>query len=226
MRRQIASALVLAALLGALRSSTPDVAAQQVVADIVRPAAGSILPGENVTFSWTGNPVVEQYWLYLGTSAGSNDLLSWNAGRQTSVAITGLPTTGLDVFAVLWFRIGPNWATRTYRYETSDGCTNVPDRPGGFNFKPSCVQHDICYRTWAFATTKDSCDNEFHANLLAECGGYLAIADRSACQSWADTYYDFVRDFGSSSYYSAQCRHAADQVLRTQRDWYEFCLAR
>ncbi|KUI67621.1 hypothetical protein VM1G_02835 [Cytospora mali] len=30
----------------------------------------------------------------------------------------------------------------------SDGCTNAPDNPGGFNFLPACQRHDFGYRNY------------------------------------------------------------------------------
>ncbi|MDJ0785230.1 MAG: hypothetical protein QNK05_00390 [Myxococcota bacterium] len=86
---------------------------------IVAPAPGTEL-GAAATFSWkdpTGQ--VSDWWLNLGTSPGSYDVLSsGNLGTFTEIRVSDLPTTGGTIHARLWYRIGSTWRSRDYTYTT------------------------------------------------------------------------------------------------------------
>ena len=102
----------------------------------------------------------------------------------------------------------------------------LPDRPAGYNFKLHCIQHDICYGTWAWAATKDSCDARFYSDLQGECTIYTdAPLDASLCRSLADLYYDALDgQIALRSY--AQCSHAPNWILAQRDDWAIFCAYR
>jgi hypothetical protein len=75
------------------------------------PTPGSPSTGSTVTFRWTanGSPVTE-WWLYLGTSQGANDLYnSGSLGTSLATTVTGLPTDGSIIFARLWYRLAAGW---------------------------------------------------------------------------------------------------------------------
>jgi hypothetical protein len=82
------------------------------------PAAGSVLPGSSVTFSWAPVAGVTTYQLWLGLNGqGSSSL--YNSGHITanSVTVTGLPTKGAPLYATLYSDINgtmtPVYATYT-----------------------------------------------------------------------------------------------------------------
>ena len=91
----------------------------------------------------------------------------------------------------------------------SDGCSNSPDNPFGFNFVKACYRHDFGYRNYKRQarfneTTRLSIDNNFKDDLYEICNGNWA------CNRTADVYYAAVRQFGNSSVTTAQ---AVDRAL-------------
>lgn len=80
---------------------------------------------------------------------------------------------------------------------SSDGCSNSPDNPFGFNFVKACHRHDFGYRNYKrqsrfTETTRLSIDNRFKSDLYEICAGNWA------CNRTADVYYTAVRQFGNS----------------------------
>lgn len=85
----------------------------------------------------------------------------------------------------------------------SDGCSNSPDNPFGFDFVKACYRHDFGYRNYKRQsrfneTTRLSIDNNFKDDLYEICNGNWA------CNRTADVYYAAVRQFGNSSVSTAQ----------------------
>ena len=80
-----------------------------------------------------------------------------------------------------------------------NGCTAVPDSGYGFNFKPSCDAHDICYENMPYGDSysgRRTCDQVFRSNMLNHCSTRSSWAQRTVCRGVAYTYYYGVRAFG------------------------------
>ncbi|KAF2649340.1 hypothetical protein K491DRAFT_610995 [Lophiostoma macrostomum CBS 122681] len=82
---------------------------------------------------------------------------------------------------------------------TSDGCSDSPDNPFGFDFLHSCHRHDFGYRNYKAqgrftSTGKASIDNNFHTDMFNQCATEDLTA---ACKAVADVYYYAVVEFGS-----------------------------
>jgi hypothetical protein len=80
---------------------------------------------------------------------------------------------------------------------SSDGCSNAPDNPFGFNFVKACYRHDFGYRNYKRQsrfneTTRLSLDNRFKSDLYEICNGHWG------CNRIADVYYGAVREFGDN----------------------------
>ncbi|WP_156893408.1 phospholipase [Actinokineospora enzanensis] len=80
---------------------------------------------------------------------------------------------------------------------SSDGCSNSPDNPFGFNFVKACYRHDFGYRNYKRQgrfneSTRLNIDNNFKSDLYKICAGNWA------CNRTADIYYAAVRQFGNS----------------------------
>ncbi|GGS38766.1 MULTISPECIES: phospholipase [Actinokineospora] len=80
---------------------------------------------------------------------------------------------------------------------SSDGCSNSPDNPFGFNFVRACYRHDFGYRNYKrqgrfTESTRLSIDNKFKSDLYTICGTHWG------CRRTADVYYSAVRQFGNS----------------------------
>lgn len=78
---------------------------------------------------------------------------------------------------------------------SSDGCSNSPDNPFGFDFVKACYRHDFGYRNYKAQGrfSEDNrlrIDNNFKEDMYEVCNGNWA------CNRFADTYYLAVRQFG------------------------------
>jgi hypothetical protein len=78
---------------------------------------------------------------------------------------------------------------------SSDGCSNAPDNPFGFNLVRACYRHDFGYRNYKrqdrfTESNRLTIDNNFKDDMYEVCNGNWA------CNRFADTYYLAVRQFG------------------------------
>ena len=72
-------------------------------ASLTTPAAGSVLAGANVTFTWSAATGASGYSLWLGsTGVGANNLYDSGERTGTSVTANGLPTNGETIYARLY----------------------------------------------------------------------------------------------------------------------------
>ncbi len=78
---------------------------------------------------------------------------------------------------------------------SSDGCSNAPDNPFGFNLVRACYRHDFGYRNYKrqdrfTESNRLTIDKNFKEDMYEVCDGNWA------CNRFADTYYLAVRQFG------------------------------
>lgn len=87
-------------------------------AQLYSPGNGAILPGAQVTFSWTFGTASDEYWLYVGNSFGATDILSSGpiAASTTSLVVSNIPTDGRTIYAVLWSHTSSGWLYNTYSF--------------------------------------------------------------------------------------------------------------
>ena len=88
-------------------------------ASISGPANGSTLAGASATFSWQGVSGAAEYFLYVGTSQGSNNITGRSTGTSTSLTVSNLPTNGSSVYVRLWTRFSSGWQYRDFTYQAS-----------------------------------------------------------------------------------------------------------
>ena len=86
---------------------------------------------------------------------------------------------------------------------SSDGCSNSPDNPFGFNLVRACYRHDFGYRNYKrqarfTESNRLTIDNRFKSDMYVVCDGNWA------CNRFADVYYAAVRQFGGSSMTTAE----------------------
>jgi hypothetical protein len=93
-------------------------------AQLMSPAPGSTLSASTVPFQWTGGTGVSQYYLWVGTTDGGNDLVNRDAGTSLSATVTGLPTDGRTLHARMWSLIGGTW--QSYAYTHTARATSAP----------------------------------------------------------------------------------------------------
>ncbi len=96
---------------------------------ITSPTADSILTGTTQTLTWADNgTAVEEWWLYVGSSQGAEDVLTSGSISPTTFSrnITGLPTNGTSVWVRLWYRIGSTWLSQDFTYTAANGGVSAP----------------------------------------------------------------------------------------------------
>ena len=90
-------------------------------AAMVTPTPGSTLTSRGVTFTW-GASLSAEYYLFVGTTAGGQEIYSAGQGTSQSAGVTGLPNDGSTVHVRLWSRIGGAWLFNDYTYTACSGC--------------------------------------------------------------------------------------------------------
>ncbi|MBT2231529.1 phospholipase A2 [Nonomuraea sp. NEAU-A123] len=86
---------------------------------------------------------------------------------------------------------------------TYDHCTNAPDRPSGFDFRPACDMHDYGYgligntykhyKYYLDRYRKSQVDDVFYSTLKNwTCNAYFVLV-RPVCRRWAWVYRQGVR---------------------------------
>ncbi|MGD0784340.1 MAG: Ig-like domain repeat protein [Sedimentisphaerales bacterium] len=83
---------------------------------ITSPAPGSTLSSSSVTFQWSSGSGVSDYFLYVGSSFGTNDIYGMDQGLNLSATINGLPQNGSTLYVRLWWQISGNWQYTDYTY--------------------------------------------------------------------------------------------------------------
>jgi hypothetical protein len=85
-------------------------AQEQQAAEITQPEPGSTLEGSTATFAWSEGSQVEQYFLYLGTTPGANDLYGQPQGLNLEVTVSGLPVDGSIIYIRMWSLLPTGWS--------------------------------------------------------------------------------------------------------------------
>src|SRR5262249_43501015 len=97
----------------------PTVTAQN--AAMTAPAPGSRLTSTTVTFSWDAGVGVGQYWLEVGTAAGTSDIYGASSALNRSATVSGLPANGQTLYVRLWSLIAGAWGHNDYVYTAMSG---------------------------------------------------------------------------------------------------------
>lgn len=64
--------------------------------------------------------MVSQYWLYVGTTAGSRDLYnSGSLGTGLTETVSGMPADGTQVVVRLWYRVAGVWRFGDHAYTSA-----------------------------------------------------------------------------------------------------------
>jgi hypothetical protein len=119
-------------------------------------------------------------------------------GAGTAEAVDVQSVTDTYLFHTSLARFVEIRGTRVYGGQldwSSDGCSDSPDKPFGFDFLPGCYRHDFGYRNYKRQgrfneSTRKAIDDNFYADLKGLCGG------NNACKATAWVYYEAVRKFG------------------------------
>jgi hypothetical protein len=85
-------------------------------ATITSPTPNSTFPGATVTFQWTSGTCVSQYYLYIGSAVGSNDIYGASQGTNQSLTLNFMPTDGRTIYVRLWSFLNGIWHFNDYVY--------------------------------------------------------------------------------------------------------------
>lgn len=83
------------------------------------PAPGSQLTSTIVTFQWSGATGASQYFLYIGTSVGANNLLGTSTGLNLTLTVSNVPRGGQPLYVRLWTLVGSTWQYNDYTYRAA-----------------------------------------------------------------------------------------------------------
>jgi hypothetical protein len=89
-------------------SSFTTAATVPVVAILTSPVNGATNVNLTLPIQWTTVAGAQAYYLYVGSTVGTNDLVNTGEIQQTSWLVTGLPGSK-TVFARLWTKLGGVW---------------------------------------------------------------------------------------------------------------------
>jgi hypothetical protein len=91
---------------------------------LANPVPGSTLSGASVTFNWTQptniGSALQQYWMWIGSSTGMNDLYNQSQAKNLSTTVNSLPTNGAPVYVRLFTEVGDSWLFNDYVYTASN----------------------------------------------------------------------------------------------------------
>lgn len=88
---------------------------QAASSQITSPANGSTLTSTSVVFRWNSVGASE-YFLYVGTYQGANNLYGNSQGTGTAATVSGLPSNGSRIYARLYSKFGTAWGYNDYNY--------------------------------------------------------------------------------------------------------------
>jgi hypothetical protein len=110
-----------------------------------------------------------------------------------------------------------DWADYAFDWST-DLCSNSPDQPLGFDFRPSCTRHDFGYRNYKamsqFDANKARIDDSFYFDMKQVCAGYSGVP-KGTCDGLAWTYYQAVKQFGDLVVSEAQVKQVQRSAVRS-----------
>ncbi|HEV3201100.1 MAG TPA: hypothetical protein VGZ73_24525, partial [Bryobacteraceae bacterium] len=94
------------------------------IAQMTSPTPKTTLSGASVTFTWTTGTNVLQYYLYVGSVFGGNDLYGASQATNTSGTVNNLPTDGRLLYVRLWsfvnnaaIDVANAWQYNDYQYQ-------------------------------------------------------------------------------------------------------------
>ena len=114
------------------KTSTPAptaTTAPAVKAALASPAPGTTLTTSTANFAWSAGSQALEYFLYVGTTAGSNSIYGRSQALATSVSVSGIPINGSPVYVRLWTRFATGWQYSDYTYATKAATTTTPATP-------------------------------------------------------------------------------------------------
>jgi uncharacterized protein YkwD len=93
----------------------PPPAVTNTTAQLTSPT-GWWLPNTSATFSWSAGNGAEEYFLYVGTTPGANDVYGASQSTTLSRSVDGLPQGLRIIYVRLWTRFDTGWQHADYSF--------------------------------------------------------------------------------------------------------------
>ncbi|MEI7995533.1 MAG: hypothetical protein WCH01_11590 [Methylococcaceae bacterium] len=119
-------------------------------ATITSPTNGSTFTSTSVTFNWSSRVGASEYFLYLGTSLGTNNIYGQSQATRTSVSIGGLPNNGSKIYVRLFSKFNTVWYYLDYSY-TAKTATATPTLNSPSNNQANVPLNNLSF-TWSAIT--------------------------------------------------------------------------
>jgi hypothetical protein len=74
------------------------------------------LTSSSATFQWSSGTGVSDYFLYVGSTVGNNDIYGQDQGLNQSVTVNSLPQNGSTLYVRLYWQISGQWYAIDYTY--------------------------------------------------------------------------------------------------------------
>jgi hypothetical protein len=97
---------------GPLQRSVTQVATPAITS----PPPNSTLTSSSATFQWSSGTGVSDYFLYVGSTVGNNDIYGQDQGLNQSVTVNSLPQNGSTLYVRLYWQISGQWYAIDYTY--------------------------------------------------------------------------------------------------------------
>ena len=88
---------------------------------IISPVPEGLVSSSSTTLTWEpGEAAVSEWWIYVGTGVGANDVYnSGSLGSSVSASVSTPTEDGATAHVTLWFKINGIWRTANYVYTVS-----------------------------------------------------------------------------------------------------------
>ncbi len=141
------------------------------VAQMICPAPGTTLPGNDVTFTWCNANA--DYFLEIESIPGAHDIFYALVPAQNFVHLLNLPTNGVTIYVILWTQVRGQWQTPlSYTYTATNSLpprllTPVLGTNGQFQFtisglnpgRTNVVQWSLNLLNWTPLSTNVALNN-------------------------------------------------------------------
>ena len=136
--------------------------------------------------------------IYSDDSSPTTSITATRSPRTvvSSLFLRALTMAGLLGSALVFVIAAPADAHTPH---PTNGCSFSPDRPNGYNFRPSCDRHDVCYGHKPYgnsAAGRRGCDVAFRTSMNQWCAANRSGVERDRCLGTASGYFNTVRTYG------------------------------
>jgi hypothetical protein len=136
------------------------------------------------TLQWNSGNCVTDYYLYIGSTVGSNDIVGKDEGQNLSDTFSGLPVDGRTLYVRLWSLVNGGWAFNDYTYKAAGSSTCWPVPAAITSPAPGSV---LPGPTVTFQWNSGNCVTDYRF-YIGNTVGFNDIVDKEEGQNLSDTF--------------------------------------